>query len=281
MPFTQVRDLPPTAASSSLGSSINSQPIAVRHLLLSGFLLHILLPLLSRLVPLVAAAPPVSFGDARLIPAPSVSDLQRILQMSLVLSTQARYSSLFPHRDVQESERRDEEVRNNVESLGKAVRWRMSAGPSPQQHGIQRNQSINQGRHRRRGWRASTNFGQQWNGAPEAVQRQNSDFQQASEQRWGRPRADEDDEDDMSTPGQSYAYGRNGARTEDSSFAGTTSTTMRSTLTAGIARGESLASYAEGQNQRTPLADSGMARRPMRSESSGSSEVTPMAQVRR
>ena len=129
---------------------------------------------------------------------------------------------------------------------------------------------MNQDRHRRRGWRASTNFGQQWSAGPEAISRQNSEFLQAPEQRWGRPIVDEEDEDDTPTPGQSYAYPRTG----DSSFAMMTG----STLTTGAMRGESMASC--GESQRTPQARSGM-RRPKRSESSGSSEVNSGAQVRR
>jgi len=257
-----VRDLPSTNASSSQAPTVSSPPIPVRHLLLSGFLLHILLPLLSRLIPLITTS-----ADNRAIPPPTAPDLQRILQMSLVLSTQAKYSSLFPLRDANDNSRRDEEIRNHVESLGKAARWRSSAGESPQTRSVQRQSlqrgpSMNQGRHRRRGWRASTKSGQQW-GVGQDAARLNSESVQAPEQQWGRPGVDDEDDDDTSTPGQSYAYPRTG----ESSYA---TMTTGSTLTAGAMGGESLASY--GESQRTPQAEFGM-RRPNRSESSGSSEV--------
>ncbi len=185
--------------------------------------------------------------------------------MSLVLSTQAKLSSLFPLRDPNESARRDEETRDNVESLGKAARWRMAIGLSPQaklaqRQSLQRGPSMTRGLHRRQGWRASTNFGQQWGAAPDVVPMQNADFLQAPE-RLGRPAEDDDDEDDTFTPGQSYAYPRTG----ESSYATTTTGSM---LTAGTMRGEnSLASHVG--HQRTPQAEFGM-RRPNRSESSGS-----------
>lgn len=267
LPFTQVRDLPPSASTSSQSTSVNAPPIGVRHLLLSGFLLHILLPLLSRLIPLITTS------NSTVSP-PNTPDLQRILQMSLVLSTQAKYSSLFPLHDASENYLRDEEIRDNVESLGKAVRWRMSmtSDGSPQAHtaqrqSLQRGPSMNQGRNRRRGWRASTYFGQQWGAGPDPILRQNSDDLQAPET-WEH--VDDENEDDTSTPGQSYARSRQG----DASYA----TTTGSTLTAGTMRGEGQASY--GRSQHTPQAEFGM-RRPNRSESSGSSEVNGSVTVRR
>ncbi|ORX38306.1 HbrB-like-domain-containing protein [Kockovaella imperatae] len=172
LPFTQIRDVPSTTQSSGSTNSIVSIPlIPVRHLLLSGFMLHILLPLLPRLIPLISSSN---------LP-PSLPELQRILQMSLVLSTQARYSSIFQTR-----ENRDEEVRENVETLGRTVRWRMQHGdsaiseqPAPGATRVQRGMSVS-GR-RRKGIRGSF-----------------------------VPREDgfaEDDDDDDPTPNQSYAAG--------------------------------------------------------------------------
>ena len=168
LPLNQVRDLPAAPSSSP---TITSPPIPVRHLLLSGFMLHILLPLLPRLIPLISSSS---------LP-PSVPELQRILQMSLVISTQARYSSIFPTRENQ-----DEEVRENVESLGRAVRWRIQHGDPaevPEPARIQRGLSIS-GR-RRKGVRSSV--------FPREL---------------GFPEMDEDDDP---TPNQSYA---GGAQTE-------------------------------------------------------------------
>ena len=168
LPLNQVRDLPAAPSSSP---TITSPPIPVRHLLLSGFMLHILLPLLARLIPLISSSS---------LP-PSVPELQRILQMSLVISTQARYSSIFPTRENQ-----DEEVRENVESLGRAVRWRIQHGDPagvPEPARIQRGLSIS-GR-RRKGVRSSV--------FPREL---------------GFPEMDEDDDP---TPNQSYA---GGAQTE-------------------------------------------------------------------
>lgn len=96
----------------------------MRHILLSAFLLHILLPLLPRLIPLVAAIQTEDGGP----------DLQRLLQMSLVLSTQARYSSFFPTLTPHEAQIRDEETRESVEELGRAVRWSMAVAGQRQEH---------------------------------------------------------------------------------------------------------------------------------------------------
>lgn len=138
LPFTQVMDVPA------------SSYVPVRHILLSGFLVHILLPLLSRLVPLLATSPDTKEPE-----------LQRILQMSLVLLTQAKFSSFVPAQ-----ENRDGEIRQTVESLGKTVRRRISSGideTQPKQSRLSRGASLSSnGRWRRRGWRASTTFGQNW-----------------------------------------------------------------------------------------------------------------------
>ncbi|WVF67468.1 hypothetical protein IAT40_002224 [Kwoniella sp. CBS 6097] len=248
IPFTQLRDVSTNSSSSYLATL--STPIAVRHLLLSGFLLHILLPLLPRLVPQITSDSPSS-PSASTFPPPTSQELARILQMSLVLSTQARYSSFFPpsgssagaaHRD------RDEEVRESVESLGNSVRWRIQqnemelnahaglggsanspvkASPGvtgsgsigvglPKRASLQRGPSLSQsGRYRRRGWRASANLGlglNQYNGAGAGgagmsqfgtMSRQNSGDPgptgNAERDRWGRPRLEEEDEDELST----------------------------------------------------------------------------------
>ena len=276
-------------STSSHSSTIPThRPIPVRDLLLSGFLLHILLPLLPRLLPLISSPPPITSHMAH----PTAPDLQRILQMSLVLSTQARYSSFVPG-----NERRDEEVRGAIESLGKAVRWRIQRpidseaepvttkrpmtgeGFIANRASLQRGQSMNQGRHRRRGWRASTNFGQTWGQPPlhDGVgPRQPSDMgqsQAAMDQRWGRPRVDEEEEEEV-TPGQSYAYPRNTVHdTYPSSGISTMASTMASTITAGstVRGGDGIVSFES--SQRTPQPEYGM-RRPMRADSESS--VTPM-----
>ncbi|WWC90579.1 uncharacterized protein L201_005515 [Kwoniella dendrophila CBS 6074] len=177
LPFTQLRDVPTSSSSSYLTTLSSSIP--VRHLILSGFLLHILLPLLPRLVPQITNPPSPTLNS---YPPPTTTELSKILQMSLVLSTQARYSTFFPSSG---QEDRDEEVRDNVESLGKAVRWKLqqneiesqlpidSDSPikaSPNTNGVvsgrsaggglQRGPSLSQsGRYRRKGWRASANLG--------------------------------------------------------------------------------------------------------------------------
>ncbi|KAK4684074.1 hypothetical protein P7C73_g6132, partial [Tremellales sp. Uapishka_1] len=239
LPFSQLRD--------STNPASISTPISVRHLLLSGFLLHIVLPLLPRLTPLVTTTGPSTF-------APPTPELQRLLQMSLVLSTQARYSSFFPTHD---AERRDEEARENVDNLGKAVRWRMnfvsqggadveSPIKNPVRNSLQRGTSIAR---RRRGMRASQML------AP-AIQptRQSS---QLLDQKWGKP-LDEEDEDET-TPGHSFAFQRPQAQRpgEDMSFASSGldsgATEAASTLTVGTMR------YG-GADQRTPQADGGFRR---------------------
>lgn len=278
LPFTQVRDVPSASASTTLSSThIDASPIAVRHLLLSGFLLHILLPLLSRLVPLIS---PGQKGPNEVSP-PTSTDLQRVLQMSLVLSTQAKYSTFFPLVFPAQNARRDEEVRDSVESLGKAVRWRMAAmahaaeearnptatpdeiWTAPKRASLHRGPSISgNGRLRRRGWRASANITLLFGPDAPPPSRQNSELVQ---DQWGRPRLDEEDEEDA-TPLQSMRM----AKAQEASYA-PTFTTNASTLTATV-RGESLASFAD--SQKTPQAEFG--RRPYRQDSSGSSELTPI-----
>lgn len=98
------------------------------------------------------------------------TDLPRLLQMTLVMSTQARYTSFYPTRDFLEGEARDEETRDSVEDLSRAVRWSMSVtsdsiealqealisgtpqtAPTPSRPGLQRGPSVSQaGRLRRR-----------------------------------------------------------------------------------------------------------------------------------
>ncbi|EJT50474.1 hypothetical protein A1Q1_00215 [Trichosporon asahii var. asahii CBS 2479] len=117
-----IRDVP-SSSTARPAAIIQEPPIPVRHILLSAFLLHILLPLLPRLIPLVAAIQTEDGGP----------DLQRLLQMSLVLSTQARYSSFFPTLSPHEAHLRDEETRESVEELGRAVRWSMAVAGQRQE----------------------------------------------------------------------------------------------------------------------------------------------------
>lgn len=151
---------------------------------------------------------------------------------------------------------------------------------APQRNSLQRGPSLTQsGRHRRRGWRASSTFGHDWGQPPEGqgmegvksgggqTQRQNSDFLQAPEQRWGRPRVDEEDDDD-NTPGQSFAFAPpSRPDAAAASFAPTT-------VAGSTVRGESLASY--GESQRTPQAGDMYGLRRGRYDE-GDSEVTPVA----
>ncbi|WVQ72042.1 hypothetical protein IAR50_001586 [Cryptococcus sp. DSM 104548] len=144
LPFTQLQSVPSnktsTTTTPALRNTSSLSAIPVRHLLLSGFLLHILLPLLPRLIPLIYPPPtpfpspfnhpsarssPMPSPGARAVKPPTTQDLSRLLQMSLVLSTQAKYTFFFPPTSLPNSQDRDrdEEVRSNVESLGQAVRW--------------------------------------------------------------------------------------------------------------------------------------------------------------
>ncbi|BEI87489.1 uncharacterized protein CcaverHIS019_0102070 [Cutaneotrichosporon cavernicola] len=122
LPLSQVRDIPTSATARPL-AIVQQPPIAVRHILLSGFLVHILLPLLPRLIPLLTAVEP---GP----------DLPRLLQMCLVLSTQARYSSFYTPREPGEAEAHDLETSESVDELARAVRWSMvvrTVSPEPVQ----------------------------------------------------------------------------------------------------------------------------------------------------
>ncbi|WWC71360.1 uncharacterized protein I206_105315 [Kwoniella pini CBS 10737] len=215
LPFTQLRDLPTSSSSSYLTALSSSIP--VRHLLLSGFLLHILLPLLPRLLPQITD-PPLS-PTPNSYPPPTTQELNKILQMSLVLSTQARYSTFI---GTSGQEARDEEVRENVEGLGKAVRWKLQQNEIDSQSpinnndlnlpmksspnkvttntgGLQRGPSLSQsGRYRRKGWRASANLGLlSLNHFNEGIMsRQNSgDLLNNNQNNMVRNRLDEEDED--------------------------------------------------------------------------------------
>ena len=184
LPFTQVKDVPTNTHPTSVTNrplTVTQPPIPVRHLLLSGFMLHIILPLLPRLVPLISSA---SLN-------PTTPELQRILQMSLVLSTQATYSSILPAPGGQSQsqsqnqnslEKRDEDVRENMEALGKVVRWRMENDEgdtlAEAAHKLQRAQSMLQ--------RRKTRFSRRWETRP-------------------RRELGMDVEDDDATPNQSYA----------------------------------------------------------------------------
>jgi len=161
--------------------------------------------------------------------------------MSLVLSTQAKTSSFYPFHSYEENRETDKQVRENVEALGKAVRWRMNAikrkgddentsqnysvidefgipkdgnAAAPKRHSLHRGPSLSQsGRFRRRGWRASTNMSQVYGEEPTAMglSRQNSEFGYLSQttQEWASSvrEEDEDEEDKDTTPGQSLAPG--------------------------------------------------------------------------
>jgi hypothetical protein len=163
----------------------------------------------------------------------------------------------------------------------------------PQRMSLQRGPSMNGAKYRRRGWRASEHYSPNWgqptsdpallpNPSNLAQRRQNSntDYLQAPEQRWGKPRLDEgdDEDDDTSTPGQSFAQnGGNGNPTRP-----TAASTLGGTFASsgvGTVRGESLASY--GDSQRTPMAeqrDGYGVRRLLRDESS---DITPLVRDRR
>ncbi len=228
-------------------------------------------------------------------------------------------------RDDADSFQRDEEIRDSVESLGKIVRWRMSedaaqpardaANPRYSQlsgtptQALQRGPSLTQsGRYRRKGWRASTSsMGQAMplgvgKRDSELIQpnRQNSDYLTAPDQRWGRSKVDEEDEDEgENTPGQQhYVPGKvvndgnnvglglgmgSGLRSEDASYATTNTATgvSSSTLTAstvrgsGVGLGGSLSTTYASNDQHTPLADFGGR---TRGDSAGSSDLTPIVQ---
>lgn len=188
LPFSQVQ-----VRSKQPPAIVAFPPIPVRHVLLSGFLVHILLPLLPRLIPLVASSPR---PDQHHHVGP---DLPRLLQMSLVLSTQARYSSFIPG-----DQTRDEETRESVEELVRAVRWSMmvistplatpeeevgqpvaAVAEKPVRPGLKRGPSVSQaGRLRRRGT------------LQRSISQLDPEALRPAQGQWGRPRIDEDDEDD-------------------------------------------------------------------------------------
>jgi hypothetical protein len=256
LPFSQIKDQLHTTTLS---------PIKIRHLFLTGFLINILQPMLSRLIEIIALAPstsPVTSLHPSQMPPPSQEELQRILQMSLVLATQARPSLFSPFRSIDENKDLDKQVRENVEALGKAVRWRMNATKrkddetisqsnfsvtdefgipkdgnvaAPKRHSLHRGPSLSQsGRFRRRGWRASTNMSQVYGEDPTPMgmgpSRQNSEFGYLT-QEWASSvrEEEEDDEDRDTTPGQSFAPGPGGVTgttsRQDASYT-TTSTVM-------------------------------------------------------
>jgi hypothetical protein len=162
--------------------------------------------------------------------------------MSLVLATQAKPSTFYPFRSIDENREYDKQCRENVEALGKAVRWRMNAikrkeeentennsqsqysvavdeygipkdgnVAAPKRHSLHRGPSLSQsGRFRRRGWRASTNMSQVYGDDPTPLgmaSRQNSEFgylNNAQTQEWASS-VREEDEDEDTTPGQSFA----------------------------------------------------------------------------
>jgi hypothetical protein len=98
-------------------------------------------------------------------------DLQRLLQMTLILSTQAAYSSFYPFStdDAAVAEARDYEVRTSVAELSKVVRRRIDGALSDGGEGgedVAQAQARTRGRadiqrkasmlgRRRKGWRAS------------------------------------------------------------------------------------------------------------------------------
>lgn len=130
-----------------------------------------------------ASASSMSLSDAAQLPQPTPNDLSRLQQMALVLSTQAKYSSFFPSREKDESARRDQETREAVEALAKAVRLKsapppFSAPPTPLASNTSSpitanwsdprrsmRQSVHgpslsaAGKYRRKGWRASSTLG--------------------------------------------------------------------------------------------------------------------------
>lgn len=246
--------------------------------------------------------------------------------MSLVLATQAKCSSFYPFGSVDENREYDKQVRENVDALGKAVRWRMNAmkrkedelgSPSasswggggggvmtdefglpkdgntaaPKRHSLHRGPSLSQsGRSRRRGWRASTNMSQVYGDDPTPTtgtmgppSRQNSDFGSLYPLQDWHGSVLEEDEDDNTTPGQSYAAqlqragGGTGGGPTDGSFATTammseTPTTYTSTAPSTM-RGYSVVDEW-ANSQKTPQAG-GMFPRRRQTSGNGSRESTP------
>jgi hypothetical protein len=213
--------------------------------------------MLSRLVEIIALAPsssPVTSLHPSQMPPPTQEELQRILQMSLVLATQAKSSSFYPFRSYDENREHDKQDRESVEALGKAVRWRMNAlkrkgddentsqnfsvidefgipkdgnAAAPKRHSLHRGPSLSQsGRFRRRGWRASTHMPQVYgeDPTPAGLSRQNSEFgylSQTQTQEWASSvrEEDEDEEDRDTTPGQSFVPGTGPPGRQEASYA--------------------------------------------------------------
>lgn len=316
LPFTQIKD---QAHSTSLS------PIHVRNLLLTGYLIHILQPILSRLVEIIALAPSTSPSvtlHPSQLPQPASTDLQRILQMSLVLATQAKCSSFYPFRSADENRENDKQTRESVDALGKAVRWRMNAikrkevelgtmspsvGPgvgvltdefglpkdgntaAPKRHSLHRGPSLSQsGRFRRRGWRASTNMSQVYGEEPAPAlgtgvggggggpSRQNSDYGSMYPAPEWHDSVLEEDEDDSTTPGQSYAAQfQGGGGGMDGSYATTMMSETPTTYygTASTIRGNSVGADEWAGSQKTPQAGTFPRRR--QTSGNGSRESTP------
>lgn len=196
--------------------------------------------------------------------------------MSLVLATQAQPSSFYPFHSYDENREHDRQIRENVEALGKAVRWRMNAlkrkgddentsqnfsvidefgipkdgnAAAPKRHSLHRGPSLSQsGRFRRRGWRASTHMPQVYGEEPTPMSRQNSEFgylSQTQTQEWASS-VREEDEDEDTTPGQSFIPGTGPPGRQEASYATTgmmteTPTTYGeiSAMTASTMRGNS------------------------------------------
>jgi hypothetical protein len=325
LPFSQIKDQLHTTTLS---------PIKIRQLLLTGYLINILQPMLTRLIEIIALAPSTSPNTSlhpSQLPHPTQGELQKILQMSLVLATQAKCSAFYPFRSAEENREYDKQARENVDALGKAVRWRLSAYKrkedessstsqgnfavtdeygipkdgnlaAPKRHSLHRGPSLSQsGRFRRRGWRASTNMSQVYGDEPNPLgpSRQNSEFgylnsAQSSTSDWVSG-VREEDEDEDTTPGQSYAPLGGQAR-EYATYASTitldtpsiyTNTYPASTMTASTMRGNSGMIGGDGRDtpqsrydeQQTPQAAVGPGYPRRRQTSTESSESTPTAPV--
>jgi len=168
--------------------------------------------------------------------------------MSLVTSTQARLSTF-----VVGQEHRDDEVRVNIENLAKTIQWKMTAGrasnasrdaaPYINRSSLQRGPSIL--RQRRRGWRASGQVGQNWGLTENFVTGDKSDLlNQATDHAWGTGRGD--DEDDDTTPGQSYNEAGQRFRNANA---------MASTVTSTMTEASTIRGGDSVYDARTPQAD--------------------------
>lgn len=310
LPFSQVRDVPSTSSARTAAPPIvPSTPIPVRQILLSGFLLHILLPLLPRLIPLLSDYPGSYAAGGQRQPQQQrgATELPRLLQMSLVLATQAQYSAFFPVRDLAEAEARDEETREHVEELGRAVRWSMAVASGvvdefgytaderdvPLEYGGDEQTAVGDttAAAARPGLKRGPSVSQAGRLRPRARTLINDEAANGSSQgqpqaqgqtynaRWGRPRIDEDDEDaesTLNTNGQMFARptGTLGATLG----AGGTISAATSVAPSTVRGGESLATITD---QRTPVgaapgpgAGGEYRRRHDRTYSSGESDLT-------